>query len=120
MADEPDPTIDARTANFRRRSALYAMAGSVRHWNTPQRARQLAIELAEQCAPGVANVTDWRRTVLLSVMRSVAIDLLQLTGLSREQARIHLPDAASEIGGPQPAVTGDEGSAVWGAERLDD
>ena len=26
MADEPDPTIDARTANFRRRSALYAMA----------------------------------------------------------------------------------------------
>lgn len=99
-------------------AALHAMAGSVRHWNRPQRPRTLAIELAAQCAPGVANITDWRRTVLLSVMRSVAIDLLQLTGLSRAQARIYLPDAEGELGGPGAAVTGDEGSAVWGAEEL--
>lgn len=101
-------------------AALHAMSGSVRHWHTPRRARQLAMELAAQCAPGVANVTDWRRNVLLSVMRSVAIDLLQLTGLSRAQARVYLPDAESEIGGPETAVTGDEGSAVWGVEQFEE
>ncbi len=96
-------------------AALHAMSGSVRHWNIPKRARTLAIELAAKCAPGAANITDWRRNVLLSVMRSVAIDLLQLTGLSRVQARVYLPDAAGDIGGPEAVVTGDEGSAVWGA-----
>ncbi|HMR23206.1 MAG TPA: FUSC family protein [Micropruina sp.] len=99
-------------------AALHAMSGSVRQWHAPRRARTLAIELAAQCAPGVVNVTDWRRSVLLSVMRSVAIDLLQLTGLSRAQARTYLPDAEGDIGGPDAALTGDEGSVVWGADDL--
>ena len=46
-------------------AALHAMSGSVRQWHAPRRARTLAIELAAQCAPGVVNVTDWRRSVLL-------------------------------------------------------
>ncbi|MFT3970063.1 MAG: FUSC family protein [Micropruina sp.] len=101
-------------------AALHSLSGSVRHWNTPKRARQLAIELAAKCEPGAANITDWRRNVLLSVMRSVAIDLLQLTGLSRAQARVYLPDADGEIGGPEAVVTGDEGSAVWVASKFKD
>ncbi len=100
-------------------ATLNALSGSVRHWNTPKRARTLAIELAGKCAPGVANITDWRRNVLLSVMRSVAIDMLQLTGLSRIQAREYLPDAEGDLGGPEAVVTGDEGSAIWGAVRFD-
>ncbi len=100
-------------------ATLNALSGSVRHWNMPKRARVLAIELAGKCAPGVANITDWRRNVLLSVMRSVAIDMLQLTGLSRIQSREYLPDAEGDLGGPEAVVTGDEGSAVWGAVRFD-
>ncbi|MFT4218244.1 MAG: FUSC family protein [Micropruina sp.] len=99
-------------------AALHAMSGSVRHWNTPQRARKLAIELAAKCAPGAAGITDWRRDVLLSVMRSVAIDLLQMTGLSRIEARVHLPDTEREVGNPDAAVAGDEGSAIWGAKKF--
>jgi len=95
-------------------AALHALSGSIRHWNRPTQARDRAIELATDCAPQTAHAMDWRQSALLSVMRSVAIDLLQLTGLSRVQARSHLPGTGPEGTGTQGAVIGDEASAVWG------
>ena len=94
-------------------AALHALAGSIRHWNRPTQARVRAIELATDCAPQTAHAMDWRQSALLSVMRSVAIDLLQLTGLSRVQARSHLPGTGAEESDTQGAVSGDEASAVW-------
>lgn len=99
-------------------ATLKSMAGSVRHWNAPLLARKRAAALAARCAPSGAGVTDWRHSALVSVMRSVAIDLLQLTGLSREQARYHLPGTGPEVLVAGPRLAGDEPSAVWGADRL--
>lgn len=99
-------------------ATLKAMAGAVRHWNSPELARKRAVALAAQCAPAPVGVTDWRHSVLVSVMRSVAIDLLQFTGLSREQARYYLPGTGPEVVTSGPRLSGDEPSAVWGADEL--
>ncbi|HVK44265.1 MAG TPA: FUSC family protein [Micropruina sp.] len=98
--------------------ALLALAGSVRHWQPPQLARQRAITLAADCAPERAHVMNWRTSALLSVLRSVAIDLLQLTGLSREQARFYLPGTGPEVADSGPRLVGDEPSEVWGSAEL--
>lgn len=95
---------------------LQALAGAVRHWQPPGLARERAVALAADCAPGHVHVTDWRRSALVSVMRSVAIDLLQLTGLSRERARYHLPGTGSEVADAEARVVGDEPSEVWGSD----
>ncbi|MFT3832593.1 MAG: FUSC family protein [Micropruina sp.] len=116
IVDEHGAMLDISSLMEQTAADLHAMSGSVRHWNPPHRARRLAIELAGRCAPGEASVTDWRRNVMLSVMRSMAIDLLQLTGLSRLQARGYLPDADGAADATDTALTGDEGSAVWGVE----
>ena len=60
----------------------------------------------------------WKGGWAVTSSPSMAIDLLQLTGLSRAQARTYLPDAEGDIGGPDAALTGDEGSVVWGADDL--
>ncbi len=97
---------------------LNALAGSVRNWHPPRLARERAITLAADCAPEPAHVMDWRTSALVSVMRSVAIDLLQLTGLSRERARVYLPGTGPEVADAGPRLTGDEQSEVWGDADL--
>ena len=98
-------------------AVLHGLADSVRHWYPPWKARTRAKDLAADCAPELAHPRDWRHSALLSVMRSLAIDLLQLTGLSRDQARYYLP-GTGEATNTELGVRGDEASGVWGSDEL--
>lgn len=99
-------------------ATLHSLSTAVRQWYNPSQARTRAKDLAADCAPESAQPDDWRHTALLSIMRSMAIDLLQLTGLSRDQARHYLPGAGSEPTGTDSHVAGDEASGVWGSDEL--
>ena len=99
-------------------ATLHALAGSVLYWHPPWRARTSAKDLAADCGPDPSTLADWRHTALLTVMRSMAIDLLQLTGLSRQQARQYLPGTADRVVDEEFGVRGDEASGVWGTDEL--
>ncbi len=106
--------------------AAHALAGSVQHWNQPERAREILLEVAGRAGPGDIPGNDWRPLALAAVLRAVIVDLLQITGLSRNQAREALadtwgrpfadrdegrPDATGRGGG----VERDDGpSPLWG------
>lgn len=90
-----------------------AMAHAIQRWEFPARARAGAANLAADCSPAAVMHSTWRSVALVSVMRSVAVDLLQLTGLSRTSARLLLADMAdaTEAGGGAEGV--DAASAIW-------
>ena len=83
-------------------------------------------EVAGRAGPGDIPSNDWRPLALAAVLRAVIVDLLQITGLSRNQAREALadtwgrpfadrdegrPDATGRGGG----VERDDGpSPLWG------
>jgi uncharacterized membrane protein YgaE (UPF0421/DUF939 family) len=92
-----------------------AMSRSIRRWEFPARARARATNLAADCSPAAVMHSTWRSVALVSVMRSVAVDLLQLTGLSRTGARLLLTDmdGATEAGGGTEGT--DAASAIWDA-----
>lgn len=94
---------------------LHSLAGAVASFTRPVHARERATALASACAPAGHLAADWRPAVLVSLMRSVTIDLLQLTGLSRAQARLVLPDTgegATTDDGLGPDT--DAPSGMWG------
>lgn len=96
-------------------AVLQSLAGAVGGSTRPVHARERATALAAACAPAGHLGENWRPAVLVSLMRSVTIDLLQLTGLSRAQARLVLPDtgegtSADDGLGPDT----DAPSGIWG------
>lgn len=99
-------------------TALRHLAHAVGQWHKPRLAREEARDIARQLAPlEVAQDDDWRTTALVSLLRSVVVDLLQLTGLSRAQARLELVDTehlAPAEGVEQDEAGGDAGSSMWG------
>lgn len=98
-------------------TAMRAHATALAHWQPPDLARRLAVQLADACAPGAVPESDWRGSMLVSLMRSIAIDALQATGLSRGQARAHLPDVADEVTVQDAPTMSEEGpSAIWGVD----
>lgn len=119
MVDEMGASAAAAELMEDAGAVMGALAGAVGNWHPPDRARALAIDLAQRCGPSHYRDAGWRMHALLSIMRSVAIDLLQLSGLSRAQARQHLPDTgmdeADEAG--RAALPEDEASEVWGEVR---
>lgn len=118
VVDELGPEPQVATLMDDCAATLHALAGTVRHWQPPFRARASAKDVAADCAPDRVHEDNWRVGALLSVMRSVAIDLLQLTGLSRAQARLYLPGTGTELRTYDDVVAGDEASAVWGSDNL--
>ncbi len=92
-----------------------AMAQAITRWEFPARARKQATNLAADCSPAAVMHSTWRSVALVSVMRSVAVDLLQLTGLSQTEARLLLTDmdGATEAGGGTEGT--DAASAIWDA-----
>jgi hypothetical protein len=115
VVDEWGPDPDAAGLMDDVAAVLNALAGSVRHWHPPWLARTRAKDLAADCAPHLAQPEEWRHSALLSVLRSMAIDLLQLTGLSRDQARYYLPGTGTDVS--SLSVRGDEESGVWGTDE---
>ena len=101
--------------------AAHSLAGSVRGWQRPERARALLVEVAARSGPADIPGEDWRPQALASVVRAVIVDLLQLTGLSQAQARSALadrsvraePDEADDATDAR-AESDDEASPLWG------
>lgn len=93
--------------------ALRHLGTAVGHWQKPELARDEAREIARRLAPlEVARGDDWRTTALVSLLRSVVVDLLQLTGLSRVQSRMELVDT-EHLERPDDPLD-DGGSSMWG------
>ncbi|MDN5569840.1 MAG: FUSC family protein [Propionibacteriaceae bacterium] len=73
-------------------AAVRELATSVRAWQPPTRARELLTELVPQASPSQLRPDYWRSMALLTLVRALVVDLLQMTGLSRADARALLPD----------------------------
>ena len=96
-------------------AVLHSLSGAVGSFSPPVHARERATSLAESCAPAGHADADWRPAVLVSLMRSVTIDLLQMTGLSRTQARLVLPDTgAGPVTDDGLGPDTDAASGMWG------
>lgn len=101
---------------------LEKVGEGVRNWHRPDQARDAAIELAAALGPAdvLSDPEDWRSATLMSLLRAVVVDLLQLTGLSLAQAR----SALADTGDFDPEEAEDEASGVdlpsfvWGTEQM--
>ncbi len=97
-------------------SATRSLAAAVGGWHRPVRARELLEELAEQSSPLEIESDDWRPAALMSLMRSLAVDLLQMTGMSRADATSSLAATlGSRYAVADELPPEDEASALWGA-----
>lgn len=94
------------------------LAESVQRWERPTWAREILIEVAGDTNPAEIDTQDWRPLALMSLLRALVVDLLQLTGLSRADARALLPDTRglryADPPSGQPEVNDDASSAIWG------
>lgn len=100
--------------------AAHRLAGSVRDWHRPDSARQILRGLAGRLAPSEIESTDWRPVALMAIVRSLVVDMLQLAGLSKSEARAELADtygrpyAARDSDGDLPeAAPEDRHSRLW-------
>ncbi len=91
------------------------LAGSVGSFVPPKHARAKAIELAADLRPITAgdDGLGWRTAVLISLLRAVVVDLLQLSGLSRQEARAYLPTDDPDTTPEDDPLPEDGPSGVW-------
>lgn len=99
--------------------ATHALAGAVTNWNQPIRARQALLDVAGRATPSQVAGDDWRPVALMSLLRALVVDLLQLTGMSRDAARSALTDTWGRPFGERdlelPAdQSDDDASPAWG------
>ena len=97
-------------------SSLRHLSSAVSAFHKPVLARNEAEAVARDLAPlEVADADDWRATALVSLLRAVVVDLLQLTGLSIDQARAalgqHRVEDREEF---ISALPREEASTMWG------
>ena len=119
MTEEVGPMPEVGEALIEVSTALNSLAGAVGHWNRPVRARAILLAVARTAAPSEVEGGDWRPVALLSLLRAVVVDLLQVTGLSRAQARDALADTwgrpfedrDAEL---TPGESDDDASPLWG------
>ncbi len=119
MTEEVGPMPEVGEALMEVSTALNSLAGAVGHWNRPVRARELLLAVARTAAPSEVEGGDWRPVALLSLLRAVVVDLLQVSGLSRAQARDALADTwgrpfedrDAEL---TPGESDDDASPLWG------
>lgn len=118
MTEEVGPMPEVGEMLLQVSTAVHALAGSVSQWHRPLRARELLLSVAGAAAPSDLEGPDWRPIALISLMRALVVDLLQVSGLSREQARNALTDT---WGRPferdadlDPLESDDDASPLWG------
>lgn len=73
-------------------AATHRLARAVDKWDRPEQARTILLRLAGSLAPGEIESQDWRPVALMSLCRALTVDLLQLSGLSKTEARAALAD----------------------------
>ncbi|MDX5398939.1 MAG: hypothetical protein LPK92_04350, partial [Actinomycetes bacterium] len=96
-------------------AATHRLSGAIKHWNRPDGARAILVDVAGRSAPAEIDSADWRPTALMSLVRALTVDLLQATGLSRTGARAALADTWGLPYAEGEAVDADDdASALWG------
>ncbi len=122
MVTEIGPMPELANPMWHAADLLEEVSVGVRDWQRPTTARDDALQLANSLDPVelVPDSENWRSTTLMSLLRAVVVDLLELTGLSMAQARAALADTAKYDPRSEPdAGTGPESaSGVWGTEHL--
>ena len=114
IASETGPLPALGDLTERSARLLGFVGGSVGTYTPPKHARTKALELAAELRPSLSGEhAEWRTAVLVSLLRALVVDILQLTGLSRQAARAGLPlDEARLIPEDDP-LPEDGPSAIW-------
>lgn len=122
MVTEVGPLPALANPMWQAADLLERVSNGVRDWQRPTAARDDAVRLASSLGPSeiVTDADDWRSATLVSLLRAVVVDLLELTGLSMAQARAALADTGDfnpdeEHFEPSSAELA---SDVWGTEDL--
>lgn len=113
----PGPEVGKLVSEVAR--ACYALAGSVRSWSQPIHAREILEDVATEATPAEVRAGDWRTVSLMVVIRSLIVDLLQVSGRSRTEARQTLVDSLGVGAVPTEADldgedSDDAASRMWG------
>lgn len=124
MTEEVGPALaDVASYVAELARAAHRIAGAIGRPEPPLDARDLLLTLAGRLAPLEVGARDWRPVALMSLVRALTVDLLQLTGLSKSEARSALADTwgrryveRDSAGEVVEADPDDRRSAVWGAE----
>lgn len=95
-------------------AVLRSLSADLAEWIEPTDARAEAKALAVACLPDEHRYPGWRAGAMVSVMRSVAVDLLQMTGLSLRQAREVLPETEPREDVSLGVDASDGPSGIWG------
>lgn len=79
-------------------AAVHEMRKSLDDFEAKTKGRALAIEFAAHCQPDpLTNPTtgsdSWRSTALFALYRNLAVDILQLSGMTWKEATEHIPGA---------------------------
>lgn len=99
--------------------AMRAIVDAVRAWERPTRAQELLKDVARRSDPTLMTHREgWRPVALMSLQRALVVDLLQMTGLSRAQARALLPESQGRpfaVDAPIPPDRSDDATSIlWG------
>lgn len=100
---------------------LDQVARGIADWKRPTQARDQAMQWAGKLGPAafVDDPDDWRSAAMVSLLRAIAVDMLEVTGLSMAQARAVLTDTGEYQPDEDPEAPDIElASAIWGTEHL--
>lgn len=122
MVTEVGPIPELANPMWQAADLLEQVGIGVRDWQRPTQARDAAVAMAATLAPTALapDSAEWRTATLVSLLRAVLVDLLELTGLSMAQARATLADTGHfdpDDDLPQDSEI-DQASSVWGTEHL--
>ena len=119
MVEEVGPLREVGSLVLEASRATHALAGAVGAWQRPEKVRATLLSIAHRASPTGLGTEEWRDIALMSVMRAMIVDLLQITGLSRADARNALAEATgrpfSESSEDQAESDSDDlSSPLWG------
>lgn len=122
MVTEIGPMPEVANPMWQAADLLDQISRGVHNWQRPTRARDNTAELAAELHPAevLLEESDWRLATLMSLLRAVVVDMLQLTGLSLAQARAVLADtgAFDPEADQETDLEVEQASRVWGTEEL--
>lgn len=121
MVSEVGPMPELAAPMWHAADLLEQVSKGVADWKRPTEARDQAVQLASTLGPStfVHDPDDWRSAALVSMLRAVAVDMLELTGLSMVQARAVLADIGDYQPDEDPTAPEVElASTIWGTEQL--
>lgn len=119
MVEEVGPLREVGALVLDASRATHALSGATRAWHQPEHAREVLLGVAHRASPGRLEGDQWRDVALMSVVRALIVDLLQLTGMSRQAARDALAESTGRpFGEPEAEVpasdSDDDASPLWG------